>query len=160
MSERIPEYGATEGPAPLAGVVDKDTLDDAFGRASDMMAEQAEQVRQHVCLHPFHVDVSAEFLEAMRGFAFAIDAWTAASEAVQAHAVIAENDPPSPIEIEAAPGADPAWRVGFAAGAVAQRDWMVAYARSRGWVSTATAIELTQPVAPPAITEEATDVRA
>jgi hypothetical protein len=160
MSERIPEYVATEGSAPLAGVVDKDTLDDAFGRAFDNLIEEAEGVRQHVCLHPFHVDVSAEFLEAMRGFAFAFDAHAAALEAVDARAAIAEQDAPSPAEIEAAPGSDSAWRTGFAAGAIAQLNWLVAYARGRGWVSTAAAIELTAPVAPPAITEEATDVRA
>lgn len=156
MSERIPEYVATEGPPPAAGVVEKDALDDAFGRAFDSLAEEAAEVRQHVCLHPFHVDVSAEFLEAMRSFSFAVDAFTAASDAVE---LAAEGgSPAAPTRVDA--DANPAWRAFFIAGAAAQRDWMVAYARSRGWVSTATAIELAPLVKPPATSEEVPDVRA
>lgn len=154
MSERIPEYVAMEGPGPLAGAVDRDALDDACSKALDILIEEVENVRQHVCLHPFHLDVGPEFLEAMRRLALVVDAHTAASDAVEAATPMDHVMPSAPVS------ADPVWRGGFETGAFAEREWLVAYARGRGWVSTAAAIELTDPVAPPAISEEATDVRA
>lgn len=150
MSERIPEYVATEGPA----AVGLDALDDACSKAFDELLEVSQRMREFVCMHPFHLDVGTEFLLTMRIFASTVDAYAAASDAVEAATPADCRAPVFAITHEAA------WRAGFVAGALAQRDWLVAYARGRGWVSTAAAIELTAPVAPPAITEEATDVRA
>lgn len=156
MSDGTPESGATEGPMVQVGpLTDRDALDDAVGRAYDMLVEESQRLREHVCLHPFHLDVGAEFLDAMRCFAFAVDVFTAASEAVE-HAAQVDHDAPAIAE----PAAEPMWRAGFAAGALAQLDWMVAYALGRGWSSTAAAIRMTSPVAPPATFEEAADVRA
>lgn len=137
MCEGSPEVRATEGPASPAGDTQQ-RVDDAFGRAFDELAECAAELREHVCLHPLHVDVSAEFLEAARRFALAADAYGAASASVDelASALTGASG------IVVASATDQSYLAGFRAGAHAQHALADRFVRGRGWVKVASALML------------------
>jgi len=134
MSEGAQDYRATDGH-PDAGAT-CDTIDDAFGRAYDELAERAAIVREHICLHPFHVDVSPEFLDDLRCFALAVDAFEAASQAVD-HAAAA-GDEPGWLTV----ALTPVYAAGFVAGAHEQHEAAVQHANARGWVKVASALRM------------------